>query len=379
MFSLTLSGWLNGGERPRHISGIFLRALILRDTRFIAATLFYCAIASVIATFQYSVFVSFMRAGAVIPRHLEGDFWVTASGVECFDFPEAISEDYSGVLARYAPGARYRRVVFGFTTWRSPLGKRSNVALVGIDGLNVAPGTFVADRSDLGRLGFTDRGPEEASAGEHGLTLGKVVGDLPTFLGVPYVLVPFDTGREILRMDPSSASYLVGNLPPGVSLDERALADARRRFPEISVVARDDFERSSSFYWLSKTGAGLAIFLAALLAGLLMTILLASGVSRFVQRYRTDLLSLLGHGATERDIAAIVAQFAAIVAIGTFVLTVIATPILVQLFRVLLPWIGFDPGDLVVPFLAVGVAFLIAITMARGPVRSFSPATVFRS
>jgi hypothetical protein len=356
----------------------FVDAVIRRDRRFFITALAYCALAAIVASFQYSVFVSFMRAGAVIPRALGGDFWITASGVASFDFPDPIDEDYAGAVARYAPEAHFRRVVFGFTTWRSPTGQRGNVALVGVDDLPIAPEEFIADRSDLARLGL-DSGRPEASIGDFTLTLGKVATDLPTFLGVPYVLVPLDTGRRILRMDPSSVSYLVGTLGNGEKLDGNSLAEAAKMFPEVSLVRSSDFQASSSFYWLAKTGAGLAILLAAALAGLLMAFLLTSGVLRFIQRYHPDLLSLIGHGAVEREIAATIGLFALAVALGTFAATALLTPLLVLLFRFLLPWIGFHLVDLLIPFVALCAAFGVVTLAARRSLRRFAPEMVFRT
>lgn len=371
----TIPGWAHGRSS---VPVRFVDAVIRRDRRFFITALAYCALAAIVASFQYSVFVSFMRAGAVIPRALGGDFWITASGVACFDFPDPIGEDYAAAIARYAPAAHYRRVVFGFTTWRSPAGQRGNVALVGVDDLPIAPEEFIVDRSDLARLGL-DSGRPEASIGDVTLTLGKVATDLPTFLGVPYVLVPLDTGRRILRMDPSSVSYLVGTLGNGEKLDDSSLAEAARMFPEISLIRSSDFQASSSFYWLAKTGAGLAILLAAALAGILMAFLLTSGVLRFIQRYHTDLLSLLGHGAVEREIAATVGLFALAVALCTFAATALLTPLLVLLFRFLLPWIGFHLVDLLIPFVALCAAFGVVTLAARRSLRGFAPEMVFRT
>ena len=371
------ASWRLTGDRLS-VPAALVGAVVRRDRRFFLTALAYCALAAIVATFQYSVFVSFMRAGAVIPRTLGGDFWITASGVRCFDFPDPIGEDYAGVVARYAPAASYRRVVFGFTTWRSPTGRRGNVALVGVDDLSIPPDGFIADRSDLARLDL-DSGHREASVGDVTLNLSEVSTDLSTFLGVPYVLVPLDTARSILRMDPSSVSYLVGTLAPGETLDDKTLAHAAAQFPEISLVRSTDFQASSSFYWLAKTGAGLAILLAATLAGILMALLLTSGVLRFVQRYHTDLLSLLGHGAFEREIAVTIGTFAVAIALGTFLATAVATPLLVLLFRFLLPWIGFHPVDLLVPFLALCAAFGAVTVAARQSMRSLAPELVFRT
>ena len=360
---------------------LFIRTILVRDGAFLAVTLLSCAVAAVVATFQYSVYTSFVRASAVVPRVLGGDFWVTAASVECFDFPDPISEDYAGVLAHYVPGATFRRVVFGFATWRSPTGRRGNVAVVGVDGTGLPDTGFAVDRSDLARLDLSGTEPQpftQASISDTTLHLARTVDTMPTFLGAPYVVVPFERGRELLRMDPSSTSFLIGSLNGQAQDLTAARQAAALRFPEVTLLASGDFQASSSRYWQNKTGAGMAILLAALLAGVLMAILLANGVLRFIQRYHQDFVSLLGHGADQRDITLIVAGIATLIAAVTMMSALVVTPVMILAFRGLLPWASFNLFDALVPLSAVVVSLGVALLAARRSIAAFGPEAVFR-
>ncbi|MGB7655348.1 MAG: hypothetical protein WBL74_07690 [Novosphingobium sp.] len=364
---------------------LFVRAVLARDGKFLAVTLASCAVAAIVAMFQYSVYTSFLRASAVVPRMLGGDFWVTSASVECFDFPYQFSQDYEGALSRYVPGANFRRVVFGFATWRSPQGRRGNVAVVGVDGTGLPDDGFAADRSDLARLDLSALGavqPQFGSISETTLHLAQTVDTLPTFLGAPYVIVPFERGRELLGMDPTSTSFLIGDFPGG-GRDLPNLVAARRltarNFPDVSMLSATQFADSSARYWQRKTGAGMAILLAAVLAGLLMAILLSNGVLRFIQRYHHDLISLLGHGANQRDITRIVGSIAVLIALFTMAAALLVTPVMIALFRPLLPWVSFRPSDAVVPLLAVLASLLIALGAARRAIAAYGPDIVFRS
>ena len=245
-----------------------------RDWRFLSVTIISCAVAAVVASFRYSVFTSFLRAGAVIPRTVAADFWIVGSTVECFDFPDPFSEDYAAALARFTPDARYRRVVFGFAPWRSPIGRRGNVAIVGIDDSGLPDTGFAVDRSDLSRLDLPAQTGAYSEVTIAGTTLhmAKVVDNLPTFLGAPYVLVPFEQGRRMLQMDPNSTSFVIGNYGSAAPRDFAALrSKAETLFPDVSLLCGAEFEQSSSLYWQRKTGAGAAILLAAVLAGKLFS------------------------------------------------------------------------------------------------------------
>ena len=361
---------------------LFVRAVLARDGRFLAVTLSSCAVAAIVAMFQYSVYTSFLRASAVVPHMLGGDFWVTASSVECFDFPNQFNEDYAGAIARYVPGARFRRVVFGFATWRSPAGRRGNVAVVGIDGSGLPDDGFAADRSDLARLDLVAGDAAQLQLGsisDTTLHFAQTLDSLPTFLGAPYVIVPLERARELLGTESTSISFLIGDFADGPHELAASTAAVQRTFPEISLLSAQAFADSSAHYWQRKTGAGMAILLAAVLAGLLMAILLSNGVLRFIQRYHHDLVSLLGHGASQREITAIVAVVASLVAMVTSTVALLATPMLILVFRPLLPWVSFHASDAVIPLLAVLGALLIALVAARRAIAAFGPDVVFRS
>lgn len=361
---------------------LFIRTVLLRDWRFLLVTMASCMVAATVATFQFSVYNSFRLASAVVPRALAADFWVKAESVECFDFPAPFPEDYGPALARYFPDATMRRVAFGFAPWRSPTGRRGNVAVVGVEGLGISPTGFVANRSDFARLDIVEgsQWPNEASIGETTLTLDRSVDTLPTYLGAPYVLTDFETARRLLRMDPTSVAFLAGYRDGQYSAGFAARATlAAKLFPDVAITDAQAFEDSSIDYWQNKTGAGLAIGLAAILALLLMILLLANGVLRFIQRYYDDLLSLLGHGANSRDISQIVTGVAITVSAATLIGTSLVTPVLVLLFNPLLPWTRFAVSDLLAPLTGIGVALVVSILAARRAVAAFGPDAVFRT
>lgn len=368
-----------------------VRAVVLRDWRSLQVTLIACAVAAVVTAFQYQVYTSFVRAGSAGPQFIGGAVWVSAGSIECFDFPGVIGEDYAGLLARYFPTSNVRRVAFGFAGWTSPTGQRGNVAVIGIDGAQdergaLLPATgFIADRSDLARLdlaGLDVSGGtgQLATLGGETMQLAGVTNRLPTFLGAPYVVTSFEQARRLLRMDPGSAAYLVYDGPAAGTVNLAGqLRAAQTQFPELTLRTERQFAASSSRYWQFKTGAGAAILLAAVLASLLMMILLANGVLRFLQRYAQDLLSMLGHGAGQREVWLVAAGIAVVVAVLTLGAMLVLTPVMIAAARPLLPWVTFVPGDTLVPAGAMLIALLAAIASAGSAVRQFGPEAVFRT
>lgn len=359
---------------------LFARSVLVQGWRPFAVTVASCTIAGIIATFQWAVFVSFFQTGSAAIRAIDADYWVSAAGVQCFDFPDSIDEDYAAIVARALPGARVRRVIFGFVPWRSPLGRRANVALIGIDDLAVPPTGFVADTSDLARLdlsGAQATRPPQASIGDVTVDFAGTRDDIATFLGAPYIFTRIETARQILRADPTAVSYLAIDMPLGASAAD--LGAIARQFPEISVWPAGAFGYSSAYYWEAKTGAGLAILLASALAGILMVFLLVNGMMRFIQQHRGDLLSLVGHGAGGGEILAIVAFVTGAIILIYLCISTIATPVMIAMLHGLLPWAHFHLADLLVPIIGGLAAFIAAMVWARREIVHYRPEAIFRS
>jgi hypothetical protein len=362
---------------------LFIRSVLVRDWRFLAVTMASCMVAATVATFQYAVYNSFRQASAVVPRVLGADYWVTAGSVECFDFPAPFSEDYGAALSpaicpavrcgawcsALRPGVRHRdgAAMWRWSAWRGSASDRPALWPIAA----IFPGST-----------FRTAPPPwwKPASERQTLVLEDSVETLPTYLGAPYVLADFETARSLLRMDPGSVAFLAGNFNDGMPPDFEAQTQrAASRFPDVSITSADAFAASSIAYWEKKTGAGLAIGLAAVLALLLMILLLANGVLRFIQRYYADLLSLLGHGASSRDIGQIVSGVGLAIAAITLAGTAIITPLMVLAFRPLLPWTGFQATDLFAPLLGVTAALGAAHLSARRALAAFGPDAVFRS
>lgn len=354
--------------------------ILVRDWHSLLVTLIACSIAGIIATFQYSVYASFLNAGAAAPRAIGAQLWVSAAGVECFDFPDTLNENYSAAIQEFIPGVNVRRIAFGFVPWRSPDGRRNNVALVGVDDLAIPPTSFLADRSDLQRLDLADAAIDQsvrASLSDTTADFAGVRTDLASFLGVPYIFVRFPLARQVLRMDPATVSYLAIDLPRGTQIPD--LSAFRERFPELTVRTSKQFEQSSAQYWERKTGAGLAILLAAALATVLLVFLLANGVMRFIQLYQPDFISLVGHGASAAEVGTIVAIVAGTIILAAITLSAVAAPLMTTIFRSLLPWVGFRWTDMLIPLIGGIVAFATSLIWTRRSIAAFGPEAVFRS
>ncbi len=372
----TLRHWGSVNLGP---AAMLIHALARRDLRPLASGILASGIAASVATFQIAVFTSFLLAGAAAPRFLAGDAWISAAGISCFDFPVLIAEDYEGALRAELPGVSVRRIAFGFAAWISPAGGHGNVALIGVDGMALQPRGFTVDRSDTARLHLAAPGAE-ASIGDVTASYTGPTTGLATFLGAPYAVTGFEEARQMLGIPTGKVAFLALDFPAGVPSDLAArLARIESRFPELSARTADRFLSDSSAYWQAKTGAGAAILLAAVLASVLMAILLLNGVGRFVQRRTSDFISMIGHGASDGQMAAVLIGVAAMLIVGALAVAAVLVPVLQVIVRPILPWVTLKTGDAGFALAIGAICFGLAIVGASRELKRFPPDAMFRS
>jgi hypothetical protein len=367
------------GPAAGSVVGLLLKAIVLRDVRSLLGGIGSAGTAATVACFQFAVFTSFLSAASAAPRWLAADVWVSDRGVESFDFPMPISEGYAGAILAELPSASVRRVVFGFTGWVSPAGRRGNVALIGVEEAGLAPRRFVADQSDMARLDIA-RPESESSIGALTMASARPTDGLATFLGAPYVVTGLDDARAALAAPVDQVAFLAIDFPRGRPFDlDARLHRLKIRYPELDIRTDAVFQADSSRYWQAKTGAGAAILLAAILASLLMMLLMLTSIGRFIQRRSQDFVSLIGHGASDRQLAMLVGAVAAVLTGGAGLVALIAVPLARIVASPMLPWVTLKPADVVFALALVAVSFGLAVSAAVRALKRFPPHVIFRS
>src|SRR3977135_1152533 len=101
-------------------------------TRFSVTVLGVC-VAVFLMIFQGSLLAGFLRAASRLIDASDSDIWITARGVQAFEFGTPI-ESRVREMAAGVPGVlETSRVCMAFAVYRTPNGKQQVVALVGAD------------------------------------------------------------------------------------------------------------------------------------------------------------------------------------------------------------------------------------------------------
>src|SRR5882672_12081947 len=111
---------------------------LLHDrTRFLVTAL-GVAFAVFLMIFQGSLLIGFLKTAAEVINAADSDIWITARGVNCFDFSATIDRRFREI-AQGVPGvASVSRVSVAFANYQKPDGQHQTVVLVGADP-NIGP------------------------------------------------------------------------------------------------------------------------------------------------------------------------------------------------------------------------------------------------
>lgn len=310
-----------------------LRIIAHRPLRYFVALL-GISVAAGLAFVQLGLYLGFKENASVIVDHTEGDLWVCERFQDNFDFPNVIGRHHLDKV-RSTPGVAWAfPMVIVFADWKLPDGAEQTVQVVGFDpekGVGrpwqmvegsfwdelAPPGCVSVDTESRRKL----RHPKLGSIAEVNGIKVKITAltrGIRSFQGKPIVFTNIDTARAFRRdLQPDKLHYIIVGLNPDAAAEEvmSRLQETSAAGPSgvysdhTSVYTKAEFSMMAQEYWLTSTGAGKALALAAVL-GLIVGIVVAGQVLytstlEHIKEYGT----LKAIGATNAQVtAAIVAQ-----------------------------------------------------------------------
>ncbi len=365
---------------------------LLHDRTRLAVTVVGIAFAVFLMIFEGSLLAGFLEASSEVIDSVEGDLWVTARDVPCFDFPSPLPERFRN-LAMAVPGvAEVHRIATGMSSWQKPGGGRQMVIIIGADpGVGAglprprligasgpdSPEAVVIDASDLSALGL-DTVPASVQIGSHRSRVIEATTGFASFLGSPYVFTTYSEAVRYAGLGPEETTFLVVRIAPGYDVEEVRGA-LQSRLPETDVRTRDEFSTRSRRYWVLQTGAGGAIMTAGFLGFVVGVVIVSQTIYAMTMENIEEYATLRAMGASRGFISRVVlAQGAGSGLLGYLLGVGVCLPALAFL-RGGIPWVTTPPwlpaGMFLVSMLMCGLASLVSIRKAI----SVEPARVFRA
>src|SRR5260221_8640482 len=365
---------------------------IIHDRARFSVTVLGVAFAVFVMAFQGSLLAGFLQAASGLIDASDSDIWITARGVQAFEFGTPI-EGRVREMAAGVPGVlETSRVCMAFAVYRTPNGKQQVVALVGADsnagkrfpvpnapGLaeGMSPDAVLYDVSDRDLIQVTAM-PAEVEVNRHRAIIERQITGYGAFLGVPFLFTSYRNATRYMGFGPEEAMYIllrVGNGYP-VSDVQRNL---RQRLPEVDVLTQSEFAHKSRMYWTMKTEAGGEILTAAVLAFLIGLVVVSQTIYANTMENIEEYATLKALGASQTFVARIVLSQALICGVLGSILGLLAAIPSIGYAKSLIPWIyapWWLPAIMVVPSLFM--CSLASIASVRSAL-TVEPGRVFRA
>jgi putative ABC transport system permease protein len=365
---------------------------ILHDrNRFVVSALgvFFAAFLMV---FQGSLLAGFLRAASRFIDASDFDIWITARGVQAFEFGTPVAA-HLRELASGVPGVvETGRACMAFAVYRKLNGKQQVVALIGADpnlgkqfptpesaarSEDVSPESVTYDASDRDVLETTSL-PARVEINGHRATIEHEIGGFGGFLGVPALITSYRNAAHYLGFGSDEGMYILARVASGYAINQ-VQQSLRQRMPEVDVVTREQFAHRARTYWTTKTGAGGAILTAAILGFLIGVVVVSQSIYANTMENIEEYATLKALGAPRAFVARIVITESLICGTVGGILGILAALPAMKYAKNLIPWIH-DPWWL--PALVMAMSLLMCVLASVASVRSslaVDPGRVFRA
>jgi putative ABC transport system permease protein len=365
---------------------------ILHDRGRFSVTVLGVSFAVFLMVFQSSLLSGFLQAASRLIDASDSDIWITARGVQAFEFGTAL-ESRVREMAAGVPGVMdTSRVCMAFAVYRTPIGKQQVVALVGADPSvgkrfpvpnrlesagEMSPDAVLYDVSDREQIEVNTL-PAEVEINRHRAIIEREIQGYGAFLGVPFLFTSYRNAARYMDFGPEQAVYVLLRIDKGYSVSQ-VQHTLKQRLPEVDVLTQDEFAHKSRMYWTIKTGAGGAILTAAVLGFLIGLVVVSQTIYANTMENIEEYATLKALGASQTFVARIVLTQALICGVIGSVLGLLAVIPSIIYTRSLIPWIHAPwwlPGAMVVPSLAMcSLASLVSVRSAL----TVEPGRVFRA
>jgi putative ABC transport system permease protein len=207
------------------------------------------------------------------------DIWVAHPDVPSVDLGHTIPEAWLAYLSM-PEVERIEPYMEGFAYWIKPTGGMELCLVIGTRlgadamgpvhkltsehrALLAQPGAIVVDEGEFGRLGIKKIGDTaEIFPGKQVRVVGTVTG-LRSLAG-PYVFCSLETARSVLRPPPDQTTFILARCRN--KEDAPAIVARLNKYDrKIMAMTAAEFSFRSQWHWLTKTKAGIALGMAAIL------------------------------------------------------------------------------------------------------------------
>jgi putative ABC transport system permease protein len=305
------------------------------------------AFAVVLITVQLGVYLAFRSNVSVLIDHTKADIWITAHGLENFDFGRPFSEKKLYEV-RTAPGIAWaEKYLLAFGYWKTPGGSQETVQMVGFDPETMvgAPWDVVKgnpqdvkyfnsvfyDEAETNRLGNLGVGAE-TEINSHKVRIAGITRGARSFIQSPYIFTSFKNALNLSFINKGNTVYVLVKVAPGYSV-----AEVKRRLQEtvkdVDVFTAPEFSKKTQDYWMINTGTGVALLAVAMMGVVIGTVIVANTIYTSTTEHLKEFGTLKAIGASNWDLYAIIIEQALINSVIGFAVGMAVSYLVIQAMK----------------------------------------------
>jgi len=333
------------------------RKNLLHDKVRFAVALAGITFAVVLITIQLGIYLAFLSNVSVLIDHTEADLWVTAHGLENFDFGRPFSEKKLYEVQEI-PGVQWaEKYLLGWGYWKTPSGSQETVQLVGFNpetlvGVpwNIVRGnpqdvkyfnSVFYDEAESNRLGNLQVGAETEING-HRVRVAGITRGARSFIQNPYIFTSFKNAVNLSAVNKGNTTYVLVKVAPGYAVEDvkRCL---QSEVHDVDVYTSREFSQKTRDYWMINTGTGIALLSIAVMGVVIGTVIVANTIYTSTTEHLKEYGTLKAIGASNWDLYKIIIEQALVnsvigYGVGMFVSYGVIQVIKRGHLQVLLPW-----------------------------------------
>lgn len=350
-------------------------------------------LAVVLITIQIGVYLAFLANTSVLIDHTEADIWVTARGLENFDFGRPFSEKKLYEV-REVPGVLWAdKYMLAFGYWKTPTGSQETVQMVGFnpETLVGAPWDIVRgnpqdvkyfnsvfyDQAETNRLGDLPIGAETEINNRRVRVVGITRG-ARSFIQSPYIFTSFKNVLNLSFINKGNTVYVLAKVAPGYSVQEvkQRLAE---NLKDVDVYTAEEFSSKTRRYWTVNTGMGTALLAVALLGLVIGTVIVGNTIYTATTEHLKEFGTFKAMGASNWNLYKIIIEQALVNSVVGYGMGMFVSYWVIQAMRkgnlqVLLPWPVLVGVYVVTALMCLGSSVLSIYKVTK-----IDPALVFKS
>jgi putative ABC transport system permease protein len=342
---------------------------------------------------QLGIYFGLMETSSTIIDHSPGDIWITSKNSKNFDFSQPFPEYlYYHILS--TEGILWAdKLIVAWGLIKQKEGGTEQVEIVGFNpdtGVggpwqmksgnikSVKNGDFaIVDESAKRRLGQIELG-EYRDVLWRRLQIVGLSQEVKSFTTAPIIFTSYDLAQRIQAwVGPDNTVFIIAKVMPGYSVS-KVIESLKEKLQGVDVYSKAAFSRKTRMYWTFETGVGYAFLITILISFLVGTLIVGQTIYNSTTEHIKEFGTLKALGAENMDVYKIIFTQAFIIALFSYLISLIITLLSVRLYEAIdMVMVVKWWTNLLVFFITFLMCFASAYISIR-KIKRIDPAILFR-